>query len=50
MEYLMCVCLFMLNSSGSTLKMEAMWPTKTLVSYPNTTWCHNPEDLESSLL
>jgi hypothetical protein len=28
-----------------TLKMEAAWFSKTLVSYHNTAWHYNPEDL-----
>jgi hypothetical protein len=29
-----------------TLNMEAAWTFKTLVSYPNITRHHNPEDLD----
>jgi hypothetical protein len=32
------------------VKMEAAGSSETLVSYPNTTWRHNPEDLHLNLL
>jgi hypothetical protein len=32
-----------------TLKMEAAWPTETLISYHNTTKRHKPGDLEMKL-
>jgi hypothetical protein len=28
----------------SVVKMEAIWPFKTLVSYVTTRWCYNSED------
>jgi hypothetical protein len=29
--------------------MEAAWTSETVVSYRNTTWSHNPEDLDMNL-
>jgi hypothetical protein len=29
-----------------TLNMEAAWTSETIVSYYNTTWHHNPEELD----
>jgi len=28
------------------VKVEAAWSCETLLSYHNTTWYHNPEDLD----
>jgi hypothetical protein len=33
-----------------TLKMEAAWSSETSVSYHNTTWRHNPEDLDKIII
>jgi len=32
-----------------TLKIEAAWMSETLVSYHNTTWHQNPEDLDTKI-
>jgi len=32
-----------------TLKMEASWPSETLVSYHSTEWQYNAEDLDLNL-
>jgi hypothetical protein len=33
-----------------TLKMEALRSSETLVSYHNTTWRHDPEDLDLTVI
>jgi hypothetical protein len=30
----------------STMKMESVWSSETLISYHNITWIHKPEDLD----
>jgi hypothetical protein len=36
---------FFPHPGNCTLKVEPAWTTETVVSYHNTTWCHNPEEL-----
>jgi hypothetical protein len=42
-------CLFP-STIHFTLKMEATRSSKMLVSYPNSMWCHYPEDMNFSPL
>jgi hypothetical protein len=44
-----CIYALFPTASHFTLKMEAAWSFKMLVSYHNTTWHQNPEEINLDL-